>query len=99
VTRQLAALALAVTLASAAMAQSAGQWKDNAQVWNSLCRYCHETPLAPPLFGRALPETAVTYLVRAGRNAMPAFFSRLLNDAEVRELARWISRQPAPPPR
>ncbi len=97
--RVVLALALAATLPSAVMAQSAGQWKDSAQVWNSLCRYCHETPVGPARLGRALPEAAVIYLVRAGRNAMPAFMPTQLNDTEVRELARWINSQPVTSPR
>jgi mono/diheme cytochrome c family protein len=93
--RVVLALALAATLPSAAWAQSAGQWKDSVHVWNSLCRYCHETPIGPALFGRSLPEEVVTYFVRAGRNAMPAFMPTQLNDADLRALARWINRQPA----
>ena len=93
--RQRVALALAATLQLAAWAQSAGQWKDSAHVWNSLCRYCHETPVGPALFGRVFPEAAVIYLVRAGRNAMPAFMPTQLNDTDLRELARWINSQPA----
>jgi len=87
---------LLALLPVAAFGQAAGQWRDSAHIWRSLCRYCHETSIAPALFGLALPDTVTITTVRTGHNGMPAFTSTQVNDAELRALAQWMAAQPAP---
>lgn len=90
--------AVAALLPTLAAAQSAGQWRDAAHSWGSLCRYCHEAPIGPALFGRNLPQTYISLTVRMGHNAMPAFSFTQIGDGELATLARWISQQPAATP-
>jgi mono/diheme cytochrome c family protein len=85
---------LVLGVPAAACGQSAGQWRDSAHIWRSLCRYCHATTIAPPLLGLPLPTQLTITTVRGGRNAMPAFTSTQINDAELRDLAIWIAAQP-----
>lgn len=85
---------LGILLPALARAQVAGQWRDSAHVWHSLCRYCHETTIGPPLLGVAVPATLTIAIVRSGHDAMPAFTGTQISDRELRELADWIVRQP-----
>ena len=96
--RRLAAFLLGV-LPGLGLAQSAGQWRDATQAWNSLCRYCHEAPIGPVLFGSNLPQAYISLAVRSGHNAMPAFAVTQLSDKELAALSHWITQQSAPVPR
>jgi len=73
--------------------------KDPAHFWASTCGYCHGGPMnAPELRGLNLPTDFVVEAVRQGRPGMPPFHRSEVSDADLRSLARWISKQPAPQP-
>lgn len=53
---------------------------------------------APELRGRKLPEAMIVSFARNGAAGMPPFHPSAISDGDLRNLARWISRQPAPAP-
>jgi len=73
-----------------AFAQAAGQWKDGVQIYERVCSYCHESPVAPQILGRNIPELYVMNVVRGGLRAMPAFRPTDFSEAELAALARFI---------
>lgn len=91
--RVIQVLLLSALTPALAVGQVAGQWRDSAHIWRSLCRYCHETTIAPPLLGVALPASLTVATVRGGHDAMPAFTGTQISDAELRDLAAWMVRQ------
>lgn len=97
--KRLAPLLLGLTLVcGSAQAQSSGQWRGPDQIWRSSCGYCHGAGVAPELRGRRLPPQATTMIVREGAPGMPAFHPSEIGDKELRQLARWLERSPAPAP-
>ena len=84
-----AALLIGVAPASA---QVAGQWRSSAQIWGTTCGYCHESAqVGPPVRGMHLPAETIRHTVRNGLSGMPAFPEVQIGDAELAELARWVS--------
>ena len=68
-----------------------------AEVYSSTCGYCHGHNVGPVLLGRHLPAEAITAIVRAGQNAMPAFRPTEVSPAELDAVAKWIEAAPADP--
>ena len=64
------------------------------KTYASTCGYCHGANVGPVLLGRHLPAGYVRQMVRAGRNAMPAFRPTEITPAELDTLAVWISTAP-----
>lgn len=92
-----ALLGIAMWLAAAACAaQSAGQWRDPAHLWRATCALCHAEGVAPELRGRAWSAEAFTVWMRRGPGGMPTFSAANVSDAEIAELAHWVSQQPIP---
>ncbi|NMG53838.1 c-type cytochrome [Aromatoleum aromaticum] len=85
-----ACLGAAGVLAAAGSAQAA-QWADGAEVYQKVCRYCHEANVGPALKGRELPAEYVQRVVRMGNRAMPAFRPSEIDDALLAEVARLIN--------
>lgn len=90
-----ATLALPVT--GTAQSAAAGQWKSSEQIYGSTCAYCHETHVAPRLFGRRLAPEYVKHVVQSGQRAMPAFRPTDFTAAELDALARMIAAGSTPP--
>jgi mono/diheme cytochrome c family protein len=67
-----------------------------AVLWTAHCAYCHDTGVASPLHGRALPVLAITRIVRHGGVQMPPFTPSHLDPAELQALAQWIHALPTP---
>lgn len=88
--RMAACLGAAGVLVAAGSAQG-GQWRDGAEVYQKVCRYCHEANVGPALKGRELPVEYVQRIVRMGNRAMPAFRPSEIDDARLAEVARLIS--------
>lgn len=65
------------------------------KTYASTCAYCHGANVGPIILGRHLPADYVRQMVRAGRNAMPAFRPTEISPAELNELAAWVSAAPA----
>ena len=100
--------ALAFT-AMAATAQDAPAPRTGEQVFADKCVYCHDArgwgtrSLArrtPPgqaqlLDREVLPEVLVRYAVRRGVGSMPQFTPTEISDAELDNLARWLSTRTA----
>lgn len=86
---------LAVCLGAMAALLAAGgaqaAWRDGGEVYDKVCRYCHEANVGPQLKGRALPEEYIRRVVRHGNRAMPAFRPTEIDDAALADVARRIS--------
>ena len=92
------ALGLALGLGAPAQAQTAGQWRDSAQLWRATCALCHGVGVGPELLGRPWTPAVLTVWLRHGPGAMPTFAAAQISDAEIAALAHWVSQQPAPVP-
>ncbi|AYH44788.1 cytochrome c [Azoarcus sp. DN11] len=66
-------------------------WRDGGEVYEKVCRYCHEANVGPVLKGRALPEEYIRRVVRMGNRAMPAFRPSEIDDATLADVARRVS--------
>lgn len=77
------------TLVVAGGAQAA--WRDGGEVYDKVCRYCHEANVGPVLKGRALPADYIQRVVRMGNRAMPAFRPSEIDDATLADVARRVS--------
>lgn len=86
---------LAVCLGSVATLVVAGgahaAWRDGGEVYDKVCRYCHEANVGPVLKGRALPTEYIQRVVRMGNRAMPAFRPSEIDDATLADVARRVS--------
>ena len=86
---------LAVCLGSVAALVAAGgvqaAWRDGGEVYDKVCRYCHEANVGPVLKGRALPPEYVQRVVRMGNRAMPAFRPSEIDEATLADVARRVS--------
>jgi mono/diheme cytochrome c family protein len=85
-----------VALSGAAAVVQLGQADDlkrNAEdVYQAFCHYCHESGPGPDLKARQLPASYVSYVVRHGQRAMPAFRPTEISDAELEIVAAAIER-------
>ncbi|NMG30365.1 c-type cytochrome [Aromatoleum evansii] len=86
---------LAVCLGSVAALVAAGgaqaAWRDGGEVYDKVCRYCHEANVGPVLKGRALPVEYIQRVVRMGNRAMPAFRPSEIDEATLADVARRVS--------
>jgi hypothetical protein len=85
-----AALVAAAALFYAAPGQ-AGQWRDAAQVYDKVCRHCHDMGVGPVIKGRQLVPAYVERVVRYGNRAMPSFRPSEIDDATLAAVARMIN--------
>ena len=104
----LAASTLALS-AFAAIAQDAPRPRTGEEIFAQRCVFCHDArgwgtrSLArrtPPgqaelLNRQVLPEVLVRYAVRRGVGSMPQFTPTEISDAELDNLARWLSTRNA----
>lgn len=93
VSRSAVTLALA-GIASTAVADSTGKWRNGDEVYAKVCGYCHETNVGPVLKGRSLPVEYISYVVRHGNRAMPSFRQTEIDDEMLAQVARLISGKP-----
>ena len=63
-------------------------------LWANACTYCHDTGVAPPIFGRGLRPETIAAVVRNGLNGMPAFHPSEISDERLALFADWVARQP-----
>lgn len=84
-----ALLAVAVFLQTG---QAAEKERSGELVYQTICRYCHETGVGPQLRLRQLPEVYTTHVVRHGFRAMPAFRPTEITDQELERVAAFIER-------
>lgn len=85
-----AALLLLALPPQPAQAYSAGQWGSAGKIYEKVCSYCHDTVVAPPLFGRNLPASYIRLMVLQGRGPMPAFRPTDFSEAELKDLAALL---------
>jgi len=99
--KRIALLAAGLALAGTAQAaQKLGEvqaQRSPEQVYGAVCGYCHGKNVGPVIRGRALPPSAVEYIVRHGQNAMPAFRPTEVSPAELKALAAWVEKSSADP--
>lgn len=60
--------------------------------YSRTCAYCHGANVGPVLLGRGLDPAAIAAMVRNGMGAMPAFRPTEISDAELADLAAWVSK-------
>lgn len=92
--RSFAALALA-GIASVALADSSGRWKNGEEAYAKVCAYCHEANVSPVIKGRSLPVDYVRHMVRYGNRAMPSFRATEIDDATLEQIARLVAGEEA----
>lgn len=86
----------AVALPSAATAGEAPEphssaEANGAEVYAKVCAYCHETGVGPALLNRNLPPVYVSFMVRNGMRAMPAFRSAEIDDETLEQLVDYVA--------
>jgi mono/diheme cytochrome c family protein len=77
------------------VAESGFAWKDGAEVYGKVCAFCHETKIGPTIRGRGLDPIYVSFIVRNGIRAMPAFREAEIDDQSLQKLAEYVSKQEA----
>ncbi|MFO7305791.1 MAG: cytochrome c [Gammaproteobacteria bacterium] len=79
--------------ASVVQAQEGGRWSSGALLYEKVCGHCHkpEVGVGTLLEGRELPPEYVTYIVRNGLNAMPAFPASFIDDESIRLVAEYLA--------
>lgn len=96
--RILLAVLMSLPIGMTSWAQSAEQAASAQRTYARTCGYCHTTGVGPALLGRNLPVALSSYFARHGNRAMPAFKPTDISDAELAELAEYISQSgPASP--
>ena len=70
-------------------------WKDGAEVYDKVCALCHETKIGPTIRGRGLDPIYVSFMVRNGLRAMPAFREAEIDAQSLQKLAEYVSKQEA----
>lgn len=68
--------------------------KRGERLFYRYCASCHpggEAGLGPALNDKPLPESVVRAQIRKGLGAMPAFYEDKLTDAQVEEIAAFVS--------
>ena len=91
--RLVVCLGAVAALVAAGGAQAA--WRDGGEVYDKVCRYCHEANVGPVLKGRSLPAEYVQRVVRMGNRAMPSFRATEIDDATLADVARLINASAA----
>jgi len=87
--RGCALLAVAVFLQTG---QAAEKERSGELVYQTICKYCHETGVGPEIKLRQLPAVYTTHIVRHGFRAMPAFRPTEISDQELERVAVFIER-------
>jgi 4-cresol dehydrogenase (hydroxylating) cytochrome subunit len=67
-------------------------WKDGAEVYAKICAHCHESGVGPVIRGRGLAPAVISYFVRHGSRAMPAFRAAEIDDGALAKLADYIAK-------
>jgi len=65
------------------------------QIYTTNCGFCHGHNVGPIIKGRGLPPEMVTYMVRHGAGAMPAFKPTEVTPEELKALGVWIFKSKA----
>ena len=97
--RRILYLGLAATLGIATLpvaGYSAGAARTPQQVWDATCHACHDTGVAPMLFGKHPAPDQVKSMVRNGGMQMPPISTDQVSDDELNALATWLSQHDAP---
>lgn len=100
------AVMIAAVLSVAAVSRAAGPsrhdssetgfvWKDGAEVYAKVCAFCHEAQVGPMIRGRGLDPIYISFMVRHGNRAMPAFRAAEIDDESLAKVAEYVSKSPA----
>lgn len=84
----IAAVVVLVCGASAAVADSSGNWRSGREAYEKVCARCHETGVAAPIKGRVSPATRA--IVRSGFRQMPPFRVTEIDDATLDQLLEYL---------
>lgn len=87
-----------VLLAATPKAQADSQWGSGKNLYDKVCAHCHapEVGVGTVIAGRGLPEAYIKYIVRNGRNAMPAFPASFVDDESIAQVTEYLSTLPSP---
>lgn len=87
-------LAQLIGISLSCQAQVAGQWKSPQVLFAKTCAYCHDLSqvvgVGPEILGRQLPVEVISFMVRRGKGAMPAFPESQISPSELAALASMI---------
>lgn len=87
-------------MAGTAQAQES-QWRSGEHLYKSVCGHCHapEVGVGTVIQGRNLPAEYITFIVRNGFNAMPAFPASFIDDESLAKVTEYLdSLPPVTPP-
>ncbi len=95
--KRLAGIVLGIFFAmmSIPLTQANEIYPKGKRMYENTCALCHEVDVGPNLLGRELPTEFITYIVRNGFQAMPAFPHTHVDEETLLELAQYISASPA----
>lgn len=82
-------------LAGTTQAQES-QWRSGEHLYNSVCGHCHapEVGVGTVIQGRDLPAQYITFIVRNGLNAMPAFPASFIDDESLAKVTEYLASLP-----
>lgn len=79
------------------LAAGPDRFASSEEAWDKTCARCHTTGVGPELLGRELAADYVTFIVREGYIAMPAFPHSHLDDETLNGIAEMIeASEPRP---
>ena len=82
--------------AEATRAQGANHWKDGDQVYDKVCKYCHEVGIGPDLKGAHYASQLTVAMVRVGPAAMPSFHKTDIDDDVLKKLGDMLQTADGP---
>lgn len=85
--------ALSMTLlALPAYTEDSGKLSSGENAYIKICGLCHDIGIGPDLKGRQLPPEYISYVVRHGLRAMPAFPEPYISDEDLQYLGQYIQQ-------
>lgn len=83
-------------IAVSAHAQDDSRWDSGKELYDKVCGHCHapEVGVGTAIGGRDLPAAYITFVVRNGFNAMPAFPASFIDDESLAQVAEYLATLP-----
>jgi 4-cresol dehydrogenase (hydroxylating) cytochrome subunit len=82
---------LALLAATGAAADGSGKWISGQEAYSKVCGYCHDKGIGPVIKEMNKNPDLVTYTVRHGNRAMPAFRRTELDDATLASIINYMN--------
>lgn len=88
-----ACAALSMTLlALPAYTEDSGKLSSGENVYTKICGHCHDVGIGPVIKGRQLPPEYISYVVRHGLRAMPAFPEPYISNEDLQYLGQYVQQ-------